>query len=149
MTICTVPKDIILKDGHRSPIQCAKARPVQYHLQESAYELIKGLLKASIIVPETEVTEWVSPSMFVPKHSGGCRLVTDYTKLNRYTQRPIHPFMSAQDCLRQISPSAKYFATLDAVSGYFQVPLSEEASKLTGFFNYVGKIPLLMWPHGV
>ena len=35
-TIKTIPKDIILKPGRRSPIQCAKARPVQFHIQESA-----------------------------------------------------------------------------------------------------------------
>ena len=83
ITIKTRPKNIVLKEGPRSPIQCARARPVQYHLQDAAYELIKGLLKAGIIIPETEVTEWISPSMFVPKHSGGCRLVTDCIKLNR------------------------------------------------------------------
>ena len=35
--------------------------------------------------------------MFVPKHSGGCRLVTDYTKLNFDIQRHIPPFMSTQE----------------------------------------------------
>ena len=42
-----------------------RARPVQYHLQENAYELIKGLLKAGIIVPETEVTEWVYLMLYI------------------------------------------------------------------------------------
>ena len=148
-TIKTIPKDIIMKPGPCSPIQCTRARPVHYHLQESAYELIKGLLEAGIIVPETEVTEWISPSMFVPKHSGGCRLVTDYTRLNRFIERPVHPFMSAQDCLKQISPNAKVFATLDAVSGYFQVPLTEEASKLTTFLTMWGKFRYTRGPMGL
>ena len=147
-TIKTIPKDIVMKPGIRNPIQCTRARPVAYHLQDSAYELIKGLLKAGIIVPETEVTEWISPSMFVPKHNGGCRLVTDYTRLNRFIERPVHPFMSAQDCLKQISPTAKVFATLDAVSGYFQVPLSEEASKLTTFLTMWGKYRYTRGPMG-
>ena len=53
-------------EEERIEVEERRAAQRRLRLQESAYELIKGLLKAGIIVPETEVTEWVSPSMFVP-----------------------------------------------------------------------------------
>ena len=93
---------------------------------------MKKLEVANIISAETEVTYWVSPAMFVAKVKGqDVRLVTDYTELNKYIKRPIHPFMGAYDTIRQINPKARYFAMLDAVSGYFQIRISPEASRLT------------------
>ena len=144
----TEPKEIVMKEGNVQPLQVTRARPVHLHFQEQAYKLVKDLEKAKIIRPVNYVTEWVSPSMFVPKPNGGVRMVTDYTAINKVIERPIHPFMSATDTIRQIGPKAKFFATLDAVSGYFQVPLSEEAMLLTTFLTPWGKFCYTRGPMG-
>ena len=54
--------------------------------------MVKDLEKADIIHPVNFVTEWVSPSIFVPKQNGGVRMVTDYTVINKLIERAIHPF---------------------------------------------------------
>ena len=54
-------------------------------------------------------------------------------------QRPAHPFPCATDILRTVKPSSKLFAKLDAVHGYFQVPLDEESQLLTTFLLPDGK----------
>ena len=72
------------------------------------------------------------PSFFVPKPDGiRMCLVTDYTKLNKFMHRPIHPFPSTRDILQSISHGQKLFAKFDAVHGYFQLALDEESSYLT------------------
>ena len=62
------------------------------------------------------------------------RLVTDYTKLNKYVQRPVHPFPSVKEIVQSIPAGARYFAKMDAVHGYFQlVQLYDASSKITTF----------------
>ena len=45
----------------------------------------------------------------------------------------VHPFPSVNDIIQSIPASAVCFAKLDATYGYFQLPLDDEASKLTTF----------------
>ena len=81
-----------------------------------------------MIVPVKETTEWCSPAFFVPKADGiKMRLVTDYTQLNKFVKRPIHPFPSTRDILQSIPKEAKIFAKLEAVHGCFQLALDEES----------------------
>ena len=76
----------------------------------------------------------------MPKSDGKSgRLVTDYTKLNSFVQRPVHPFPSVNDIVQAISSSATIFAKFEAVNGYFQIALDEESSKLTTFILLSGR----------
>ena len=87
-----------------------------------------------------EPTEWISPAHFVPKPGGsGVRLVTDYTALNRYVQRPVHPFMSMKQIMEHLSAENRVYAKMDAVQGYFQIPLDTESAKLTTFLLPSGR----------
>ena len=66
------------------------------------------------------------------------RLVTDYRQLNKVIKRPVHPFAPATDLIKKIEPGATLFVKIDAVHGYFQVPLDEESSLLTTFLLPTG-----------
>ena len=141
--------EIKLKDGPTRPIQVTRARPVEIHFQEKAYDLIKKLVKKNIIQEVSVPTKWVSPAKFVPKANGvDVRLTTNFQQLNKFIERPIHPFLSAQDTIRQISPDARVFGTLDAVMGYFQLALAEESSMLTTFLTPYGKYKYNRSPMG-
>ena len=100
--------------------------------QEAANAEIAKQIPSGVIVPCDEPTDWCSPAFFVPKGDGkrAC-LVTDFTKLNKFVVRPVHPFPSVSDIIQSIPSTAAYFAKLDATHGYFQLPLDEEASHLT------------------
>ena len=101
---------------------------------------INNLLENGIIVRCQEPTDWCSPGFFVPKSDGkSVRLVTDYTKLNSFVQRPVHPFPSVNDIVQAIPSSATIFAKFDAVNGYFQIALDEESSRLTTFLLPSGR----------
>ena len=68
------------------------ARQVPLRFQTMVEQIVQDLVKARIIEPESDPTEWCAPVFFVPKADGLLvRLVTDYTKLNHYVRRPVHP----------------------------------------------------------
>ena len=75
--------------------------------------------------------------------------VTDYTKLNKFVVRPVHPFPSVPDIIQSIPSSAAYFAKLDATHSYFQLPLDKEASRLTTFILPSGRYRYLRAPMGL
>ena len=99
---------------------------------------------------EPGVTEWCSPAVWVPKGNNvRVRLCTDYRELNKLVKRPVHPFPSTREILQAIPTTAKYFAKLDAVHGYFQLAPYEESSKLTTFLLPQGKFRYTRAPMGL
>ena len=99
-------------------------RPIPLRFQEPANAEISKYIASGIIVTCDKPTEWCSPAFFVPKGDGKhVRLVTDYTKLNRFVVRPVHPFPSVSVIIQSIPASAACFAKLDATQGNFQIPL--------------------------
>jgi hypothetical protein len=79
----------------------------------------------------------------------GRAMVCDFTGINRYIQRPVHPFPSTQEILRDIGAGANFFATLDAVQGYHQIPLEYESSLLTTFLLPSGRYRYTRAPMGL
>ena len=134
------------------PRRATTCKKTPTHLEDAAQKLVDKLLSDGVIepVPEGEISEWISPAFFVPKDGGtGVRLVTDYTCLNKYVKRPVHPFPSAADIAKGISSKAKYFCKLDATQGYHQVPLDPESAKLTTFLLPQGKFRYKRGPMGL
>ena len=151
-TPCTTKKTQITfrDDVEIKPRRTAIARRTPVHFEAPAKKLIDNLVKNGIIEKVEGVTQWVSPGFFVPKSNNtDVRLVTDYSYLNQFIKRPIHPFPSAKEIAERIKPSSKYFACLDAVKGYYQLPLDEESSMLTVFLIPLGKYRYLRNPMGL
>ena len=138
------------KTGYK-PLKMKVARKTPKHFQAKADVFIDTLLKAGIIcrVPTNENVEWCSPGFFVPRPNGKVRLVTDYRQINQFIDRPVHPFPSCKDILRNIKPDSQWFLKFDAVLGYFQIPLDEESSKLTTFLIESGRYRFLRAPMGL
>jgi transposase InsO family protein len=140
---------IKLKSDAR-PKRILTARPCPAHLQRGASEILNMAIRSGVIVPVNQPTEWISPAFFVPKATPGkARLVTDYTWLNRFVDRPVHPFPSPLDVIKSIDSKSTIFAKLDATSGYFQVKLDEKSSLLTTFLLPEGKFRYVRAPMGL
>ena len=143
------PVKIHLKDN-AIPFRISVARQVPLRFQEQAEKAIQHLLDSKIITRCDKPTAWCSPGFFVVKGDGkSVRLVTDYTKLNSFVNRPVHPFPSVTDILKSISATAKHFAKFDAVNGYFQIPLEAASSELTTFILPSGRYRYLRIPQGL
>jgi hypothetical protein len=132
------PMQIHLKrdDPSYRPIRVSHHRKVPLHFQEEADKTLKWFLESGVIipVPPTENVEWVSPGFFVAKPNGKVRLVTDLRAINQFVIRPCHPFPSPRDVVRNIKTDSKWFCKLDALQGYYQVPLDEKSSYLTTIY---------------
>jgi hypothetical protein len=143
------PMRIHLNDGS-SPSKCLTARQTPIHLAAAAQETLAKALASGVIVPTTVPTDWISPAFFVEKPNGrGARMVTDYTALNRHVRRPVHPFPSPLQLLQKLGSTSRCFATFDAVSGYFQIPLDYKSSLLTTFILPEGRFRYTRAPMGL
>ena len=76
-------------------------------------------------------------------------MVTDFTKINRFVIRAVHPFPSVQDIVQCIPAGTAFFAKMDAIHGYFQLALDEESSRLTTFLLPSGRHRYLRAPMGL
>ena len=147
--MCAQDMKIYLKDNC-VPCHVSAPCPIPLQFQEPANAELSKHIASGIIVLCEEPTEWCSPAFFVPKGDAKrVQLVTDYTKLNQYVVRPVHPFPSVSDIIQSIPASAACFAKLDARHEYFHIPLDEEASKLTNFFLPLGRFRYLRAPMGL
>ena len=61
----------------------------------------------------------------------------------------MYPFESTKDILHNIPSDHCYFAALEIIQGYFQVPLDEETSNLMVFITPWGKYKYLQAPMGL
>ena len=125
-------------------------RRVPLHYEEGADSVVQDLMIKKVIVPVNITTDWCIPAFFVPKTDMiRVRLVTDYTHLNKYVKRPVHPFPCTTYILQAIPSTATCFTKLDAVHGYFQLALGPKSSLITTFLLPQWKFRYLRAPMGL
>jgi hypothetical protein len=93
--------------------------------KEAEYLLEKGL-------PKPSCSPWSSPCLLAPKADGSPRFCTDYRKVNAVTVPYSFPLPRMYDCIDSIGP-AVFISKLDLLKGYWQVPLTEQASDISAF----------------
>ena len=138
-----------LKKGIRPKKVFTAAQP-PLHLKPAADKVLAEAIKNKLIeeVPLNEPSEWCSRGFFVAKPDGGARLVVDLSYLNQFIERPVHPFVAGTDLIKNLDPSSRVFCKLDAVLGYYQIPLDEESKKLFTFLLASGRYRYLRAPMG-
>ena len=138
-----------LEKGIR-PKKIFTASQTPLHLKPAADIVLAEAIESKLIeeVPINEPSDWCSRGFFVPKPNGGARLVVDLSYLNSFIERPIHPFVAGTDLLKNLDPNSKVFCKLDAVLGYYQIPLDEDSKKLFTFLLASGRYRYLRAPMG-
>lgn len=91
---------------------------------------VKELLDKGLIEPADSA--WSSPVVLVKKKDNSWRLCIDYRRLNDVTRKDAYPLPRIDDSLDTLSGSV-WFSTLDLISGYWQLPMSEDASNKAAF----------------
>ncbi|XP_064482548.1 uncharacterized protein K02A2.6-like [Ornithodoros turicata] len=86
--------------------------------------------------------------VIVKKPNGTYRICVDYTPLNKFVERELHPMPVTDHVIAQIGVS-KYFSKLDANSGYWQFQLTEESQLLTTFITPFGRFKFTRLPFGI
>ena len=107
---------------------------------------IKKQLDAGIIEPSQ--SEWSAPVLFVPKKDGKLRFCIDYRKLNEMTIKDSYPLPRMDECIDSLG-EATIFTTLDAYSGYWQMPVRESDRHKTAFVCHAGTYQYTRMPFGL
>ena len=114
--------------------------------EAAASKQIGDLLERGLIEPSTAA--WSSPVVLVKKKDGSWRFCVDYRRLNAVTQQDAYPLPRIDESLDALTGS-KYFSTLDLASGYWQVPLDEEARDRSTFATRGGLWRWKVLPFGL
>lgn len=91
---------------------------------------VRYLIEQGLAVPSTSA--WSSPCVFVSKPDNTSRFCNDYRKVNSVTKADPFPLPRMEDCVDRVG-SAKFVTKLDLLKGYWQVPLTSRASKISAF----------------
>ena len=109
---------------------------------------LERMQSLGVITEITEATEWCAGMVVVPKANGQVRICVDLTKLNENVCGERHILPSVEQVLAQIG-DAKHFSKLDANSGFWQIELDEQSSKLTTFITPFGRFRFNRLPFGI
>ena len=86
--------------------------------------------------------------VLVKKKSGDYRFCVDYRRLNAVTKRDVYPLPRMDDVFDRIT-GAKYFSSLDLMSGYWQVPVAEADTSKAAFVTPDGLYEFVRLPFGL
>ena len=109
-------------------------------------EEIEKMLKAGVI--SRSYSPWSSPVVLVRKRDGSVRFCIDYRRLNRSTIKDAYPLPRIDDALNALS-KAKYSASLDLYSAYWQVPMYPDDKEKTAFATQQGLFEFNRMPFGL
>ncbi|XP_024876805.1 uncharacterized protein K02A2.6-like, partial [Temnothorax curvispinosus] len=140
------PCHIELKENATPVVHPARKVPV--HIKEKLKETLDALEKQGIIEKVDYSTDWVNSLVIVRKPNGDLRICLDPQDLNRVIKR-IYCQIPTLEQIPTKFKGAKYFSTLDATKGFYQIQLDKESSDLCTFATPFGKYKWLRMPYGL
>lgn len=129
------------------PVVSAAGR-IPFSLEDPVYRKLKQMVEDGVITPVTEPTNWVSRMVVASNPDGDIRICLDPSVLNKAVQRQHFAVPLVEQLFTRIG-KAKYFCSLDAASGFYQIPLSEESSFLCTMATPRGRYRFLKLPFGL
>ena len=130
------------------PFALFTARHVPFPLREKVRMELDRMERMGVISKVEQPVEWCAAMVVVPKKSGAIRICVDYHPLNEVVLREVHPLPKVDETLSQLA-GATMFSKLDANSGFWQIPLSEESKPLTTFITPFGRYCFNKLPFGI
>ena len=129
---------------HRPIKQMPYRTPIVY--RDKISQMVKEMEERGIVQPSS--SPWASPVVLVPKKDGSLRFCVDFRRLNSITTKDVYPLPRVDDILDTLG-NARYFTTLDLASGYWQVPLDDDARPKTAFTTHQGLYEFVRMPFGL
>ena len=134
-----LPNNVHMEIDSSVPPVVHPPRKIPIALLEPALEKLTEMEEDGIIVKEEEHTPWVSSMLVIDKRKvkeqntplskNDVRICIDPRDLNKAVRRPHYPMVTVEEDANRLS-GAKSFMSLDACSGYWQLPVNDESSKL-------------------
>ena len=155
-----LPNKVHLEVDTSVPPVVHPPRKIPVAMLEPAREKLKEMEEAGIIVKEDEPTPWVSSMLVIdkrkvndkrkdtPPSKDDLRICIDPRDLNKALKRPHYPMVTVEEVANRLA-GAKSFTSLDACSGYWQLPVDDESSKLLTFNTPWGRYRFTRLPFGI
>ena len=131
--------------GDNPPIR-QRFRRIPPERRKVVEDEIAKMLERGVIEPGNG--PWASPIVLVQKKSGEWRFCIDYRKLNDITKKDAYPLPRIDDTLDMLG-GARYFATVDLASGYWQVAMDEADREKTAVCTHQGLYQFKRMPFGL
>ena len=122
-------------------------RKVPVALKGRIKDELERMVKAGVVARQIEPTAWVSSMVTVVKPNK-IRICLDPRDLNLAVKREHFPMKTIEEIVADV-PDAKVFSVLDATSGFWQIELDEESSKLCTFNTPFGRYRFKRLPFGI
>ena len=118
------------------PTKCYTPAAVGINERKPTDATIDQMIDDGIIkqLEHSEIPIFCSRGLFIrktPPPDPTFRFVVDFSGVNKCIERPIHPFLSGKELLRQIPHGQKFFCKLDALSGFHQIELHPDSWHIT------------------
>ncbi|KAI4899215.1 hypothetical protein NFI96_005200 [Prochilodus magdalenae] len=130
------------------PYSLATPRRVPFPILPKVEEELERMKSLGIIAEVTEPTDWCSPMVPVIKKNGKVRICVDLKKLNKAVKRERFILPTLEDITPKLT-GANVFSTLDASSGFWQIPLHPSSMLLTTFITPIGRFCFQRLPFGI
>lgn len=131
------------------PYSVTTPRRVPFPLLPKVEKELKRMFSLDIIEEVTEPTDWCAPMVPAPKRNKEeVRVCVDLKRLNKGVKRERFILPTLDDITPRLA-GAKVFSTLDASSGFWQIPLDPSCQKLTTFITPMGRFCFKRLPFGI
>ena len=134
-----------INTGDTPPIR-QPPRRIPTTLQSELDNEIENVLAKGAIEPGQ--SPWASPVVLVRKKDGSLRFCVDYRKVNAVTEFDAYPLPRIDETLEALG-EARFFTTMDLLSGYWQVGLTPEARLKSAFCIRGGLYLFNVMPFGL
>ena len=131
--------------GSARPI-CQGLRPTSPADREVIRTEVSKMLDSGAIRPSS--SPWASPVVLVTKKDGTTRFCIDFRKINDITKKDVFPLPRTSDLLESLA-KGRYFTTLDAAFGYWQIGMDQTDIEKTAFITPEGLYEFLVMPFGL
>lgn len=123
-------------------------RKIPLALKDKLKTELDRMEKLGVIIKQEQPTDWVNSMVTVEKPNGKLRICIDPKDLNRAICREHYPLKTIEEVTAEIT-DAKVFTKLDAVSGFWQIKLDDESTKLCTFNSPFGRYSFKRLPFGI
>ena len=131
--------------GDSRPLKQSPRKP-PFAARDAEDEILNEMLEAGVIEPS--MSPWASPVCLVKKKDGTYRFCVDYRRVNAVSKKDAYPLPDIQDALDNLRGS-KYFATIDLLSGYWQLGMTDRAKECSAFCTRRGLFQFTRMPFGL
>lgn len=147
-TLKTEPVKIELRED-AVPHAVHTARRVPFPMLQKVKDELLRMEQNGVIERVSEPTEWFAPMVPVQKrNTGRARICVDLTKLNKSVKRERY-ILPTSDKITSKLRGATVSSSLDAASGFWQIPLHPDSCKLTTFITPFGRYCFKRLPFGI